>query len=107
MALTREYKETVVNRIRRDSKFTAALFSEAINAFIEEDRETAFSILRDLVHAHISFKKLAQESGFDEKALHRMLSSKGNPTTRNFSKILHIIKEDLNLSTKIKTRHVA
>lgn len=106
VALTKEYKETVVNRIRKDPKFTAALFSEAIAAFLEEDRETAFSILRDLVHARISFVKLARETGFDEKALHRMLSAKGNPTTRNFFKIIHVIKEDLNLSTNIKTRQV-
>lgn len=107
MALTREYKETVVKRIKKDPKFTAALFSEAVSAFLDEDRELAFSILRDLVHAHISFKKLAHETGFDEKALHRMLSSRGNPTTSNFSKIIHAIKEDLNLTTNIKTRRVA
>ena len=37
------------------------------------ERETTLSILRDLVNTHISFKELSGQTGFDEKALHRML----------------------------------
>jgi DNA-binding phage protein len=102
MALTREYRETVVERLRADREFTAALFSEAIAAFVEGDKQTALSILRDLVHAHISFKTLSEQTGFDEKGLHRMLSSRGNPTTQNLSTLLHIIEKDLDLRVEVK-----
>ena len=102
MALTREYRETVVERLRADHEFTAALFSEAISAFVEGDRETTLSILRDLVHAHISFKTLSEQTGFDEKGLHRMLSSRGNPTTQNLSTLLHTIEKDLDLRVDVK-----
>lgn len=102
MALTREYRETVIDRLRADREFTAALFSEAISAFVEGDRETTLSILRDLVHAHISFKTLSEQTGFDEKGLHRMLSSRGNPTTQNLSALLHTIEKDLDLRIEVK-----
>ena len=102
MALTREYRETVLERLRTDRDFTAAVFSEAISAFIEGDKATTLSILRDLVHAHISFKVLSEETGFDEKGLHRMLSSNGNPTTQNLSTLIHTIEKDLDLSLEVK-----
>ncbi len=102
MALTREYRETVLERIKHDPEFTAALYAEAIGSLIEGDRETALSVLRDLVHAHISFKTLAKHTGFDEKALHRMLGRKGNPTLGNLTKIIHAIEEDLQLTTRVE-----
>ena len=46
MALTREYRETVVERLRADREFTAAVFAEAISAFVEGDKATTLSILR-------------------------------------------------------------
>ena len=101
MALTREYRETVVERIKQDEEFTAALFAEAISSLIEGDKATTLSIMRDLVHAKISFKTLAEETGFDEKALHRMLSVNGNPTMRNLSLLIHTIEDDLQLSLKV------
>ena len=102
MALTREYRETVIERLRADREFTAAVFAEAISAFVEGDKATTLSILRDLVHAHISFKVLAEQTGFNEKAIHRMLGSRGNPTTQNLSLLLHTIEKDLKLSLEVK-----
>ena len=102
MALTREYRETVLERIRRDPEFTAALYAEAISSLIEDDRGTALSILRDLVHAHISFKTLAKQTGLDEKSLHRMLGRNGNPTLSNLTRLIHVIEADLDLSTRVE-----
>jgi len=102
MALTRSYRETVLERIKHDPEFTAALYAEAIASLVEGDRETALSTLRDLVHAHISFKILAKHTGFNEKALHRMLGANGNPTLDNLTKIIHAVAEDLQLSTRVE-----
>ena len=101
MSLTRDYRESVLERIKRDPEFTAALYAEAIASLVEGDRGTALSILRDLVHAHISFKTLARHTGFGEKALHRMLGSNGNPTLENLTKVIHAIEEDLQLSVNV------
>lgn len=102
MALTRDYKETVLARIKRDPKFARALYAEAVNALLEGETDEGLSILRDLVHASITFKKLSRQTGFGEKALHRMLSKRGNPTTRNLFAVTKIISEDLGVKPEIK-----
>lgn len=102
MALTREYKETVLARIKRDPKFARALYAEAVNALLGGETEEGLSILRDLVHASITFKKLAQKTGFGEKALHRMLSRHGNPTTRNLFAVTKTISQELGMKPELK-----
>ena len=52
-------------------------------------------MLRDLVHAEITFKELARQTGLGEKTLHRMLNRNGNPTARNLGRIVKSIAEDL------------
>lgn len=105
MALTREYRETVAQRIKKDPQFTAALYAQAIEALVEGDKDTTLSILRDLVHAHISFPRLAEQTGMDEKSLHRMLGPNGNPTMENLVHLIHVIEQNLNLGVDV-TVHV-
>jgi hypothetical protein len=40
-------------------KFARALYAEAMNAIPEGETEEGLSMLRDLVHAEITFKELA------------------------------------------------
>ncbi len=101
MALTREYKQTVLSRLQRDPKFARALYAEAINALLEGETAVGLSALRDLVHASITFKKLAKQTGFGEKALHRMLSERGNPTTRSLGAIIRAIQQDLGVEPRV------
>ena len=102
MALTREYKQTVLARIKRDPKFAQALYVEAVNALIEGETDEGLSMLRDLVHAGITFKALAKQTGFGEKTLHRMLSHRGNPTTKNLFAVTKIISQALGIKPQLK-----
>lgn len=101
MTLTREYKETVVARIQRDPKFAKALYAEAMNAILEGETEEGLSMLRDLVHAEITFKELSRQTGFDEKSLHRMLSRRGNPTTKTLAVIVGAIRDQVGLVPRV------
>lgn len=102
MALTRDYKETVVARIKRDRKFSRALYAQALSALLEGETDVGLSILRDLVHAEITFKELARQTGLGEKTLHRMLNRNGNPTARNLGLIVRSIAEDLGIKPHVK-----
>ena len=51
VAVTRQYRETVLARIKHDAKFAHALYAEAVNALIQGETPEGLSILRDLVHA--------------------------------------------------------
>ena len=102
MALTRDYKETVVARIQRDRKFACALYAEAMSALLEGETAEGLSMLRDLVHAEITFKELARQTGLGEKTLHRMLNRGGNPTARNLGVIMRSIAEDLGIKPRVE-----
>lgn len=101
-ALTRDYKETVVARIKRDRKFVRALYAEAMSALLEGETADGLSMLRDLVHAEITFKELARQTGLGEKTLHRMLNRDGNPTARNLGVIVRSIAEDLGVKPRVE-----
>ena len=88
-------------RIQRDKKFARALYAEAMSALFEGETEEGLSMLRDLVHAGISFRELAEQTGLGEKALHRMLSPRGNPTTRNLFAVTRAIHKHLALKLKV------
>jgi len=98
---THEHRQTVLARIKRDPKFARALYAEAMNAILEGETEEGLSMLRDLVHAEITFKELARETGFGEKALHRMLSRSGNPTARSLAAIVKAIREDVGFVPRV------
>jgi len=102
MTLTRNYKETVLADIKRDPKFARALYVEVVNALLEGETKVGLSMLRDLVHASITFKELAKQTGFGEKTLHRMLSRRGNPTTRNLFAVTRTIREELGIKPEVK-----
>jgi DNA-binding phage protein len=102
MALTRDYQATVVARIQRDRKFARALYAEALSAVLDGEPAEGLSMLRDLVHAEITFKELARQTGLGEKTLHRMLHRNGNPTARNLGVIVRRIAEDLGIKPRVE-----
>src|SRR3981081_2064398 len=85
MALTRDFKQTVVERVQRDPAFAKALLDEAATLFLNGEPYTARLILRDLVNATVGFEGLAVETAKPAKSLHRMLSEKGNPSMDNLA----------------------
>lgn len=93
MALTTEFKESVVERARRDPKFREAMFTQALNAYLAGDTRTGKAMLRDLVNATIGFEGLAVEVRKPSKSLHRMLAERGNPSTENFFGIVQALQK--------------
>ncbi len=103
MTVTRDFKETVQERIQRDPAFAVALLDEAISLFLNGDPETARLILRDLINATIGFEELAIETSKPSKSLHRMLSAKGNPTMDNLTIILNVLRKKFHVDIKVQT----
>jgi DNA-binding phage protein len=107
MALTRNFKQTVVERVERDPKFAQALLDEAATLFLSDEPETARLILRDLVNATLGFEKLAKLTDTPSKSLHRMLSAKGNPSMDNLAAIFGAVGGRLKVALKARTVKVA
>ena len=97
MALTRDFRETVVARVRREPEFAQALLDEAATLFLNGEAEPARLILRDLVNATLGFEALASQIAKPAKSLHRMLSDKGNPSMDNLAAIFGAIRKTLGV----------
>lgn len=58
MALTRDFKETVQARVRRDAAFREALLREGVECLPAGDVETGKRVLRDTINATVGFAEL-------------------------------------------------
>jgi DNA-binding phage protein len=107
MALTRNFKQTVVERVERDPEFAKALLDEAATLFLGGEPETARLILRDLVNATLGFEQLASLTDKPSKSLHRMLSPKGNPSMDNLAAIFGAVRANLKVELEVHTVEMA
>ena len=76
MALTRDFKQTVQDRIAKDPGFRDALLREGIECMLSGDLDTGKAILRDYINATIGFEKLGNLTHKPPKSLMRMFSAK-------------------------------
>lgn len=95
MVLTKNSKNTVIQRVQDDSSFAQALLAEAATLFLNGEPETARLVLRDLVNATIGFEQLAVLTEKPSKSLHRMLSPTGNSSMDNLAAIFRAVREKL------------
>jgi DNA-binding phage protein len=97
MALTRDAKITVAERLHRDPRFAKALLDEAVTLFLNGEPHTARLILSDLVDAVVGFEMLAAETGKARRSLMRMLSTEGNPSMDDLAAIIGVIRKKLGV----------
>jgi DNA-binding phage protein len=106
MPLTRDFRETVQARARRDAGFRRALLQEALDCMLAGDVETGKIVLRDYINATVGFDELANATHKSPKSLMRMLGPSGNPQARNLFEIVAYLqtKEGLRLTTRAGAR---
>ena len=102
MALTRDFKHTIMARVNRDPAFAKALLDEAATLFLNGDPQTARLLLRDLVNATMGFETLAAQTEKPAKSLHRMLSPKGNPSMDNLAAIFDVVRKRLHVDLQAR-----
>lgn len=107
MTLTRNFRQTVVERVQRDPAFAKALLDEAATLFLSGEPDSARLILRDLVNATVGFEGLAELTQKPSKSLHRMLSPKGNPSMDNLAAIFDAIRNWLKVTFDVRVVELA
>jgi len=98
MALTRDFKETVMTRAACDPEFRKALVNEAVESLLANDFDTAKAILRDYINATVGFEELALQVGTPSKSLMRMFGPRGNPQARSLLPVIAHIRKRENLA---------
>lgn len=106
MAITREFRETILARARKDRHFREAMLTEAVNELLAGDLEAGKSMLRDYVNATITFDELARKLDKPSKSLQRMLGPSGNPTAENLLALIKALQktERIRLQVKAQTK---
>jgi DNA-binding phage protein len=105
MALTRDFKETIRARVKRDPGFRKALLREGVENLLSGDVETGKIILRDFINATVGFTKLGDVTRRSAKSLMRMLGPKGNPQTRNLFEIVAYLQRAEGVRFEVRPAH--
>ena len=93
MALTRDFKETIMERAARDEQYRRGLLAEAVNELLEGNLDAGKAMLRDYINATITFPTLAQKLNKSSKSIHRMLGPDGNPRMDSIVGILKVLQD--------------
>ena len=101
MPLTRDFKQTIQDRVQRDPEFREELFKEGVQCLLSGDVDTGKAILRDYINATLGFEHLSREIQIPEKSIMRMLSESGNPSTNNMALILSYLNEYEGVTLKV------
>ena len=102
MVLTRDFKETVQARVRRDPAFRKALFIEGVEAFLAGDIETGKAVLRDCINATVGFGGVAKAVKRSPKSLMRMLGPNGNPQAQNLFEIIAFLQQEEGVQLTVR-----
>ena len=104
MPVTREFRQTIMDRAAHDARFRHHLLTEAINELLAGDLAAGKAMLRDLINATISFERLARKLKKSSKSLHRMLGPKGNPTAENLFSIIKVLQAHDRVQLRVKSK---
>jgi DNA-binding phage protein len=103
MALTRDFKETIRDRARRDSKFRKELLRESLEAMLSGEIAVAKTILRDYINATVGFTGLAEATHKSPKSLMRMFGPSGNPRADNLFEVVGFLQRRERVRFHVKS----
>jgi DNA-binding phage protein len=92
MALTREFKDTVVE-LCKNADYRRSLLIEALESYLEGDVAVGNSLLRDYLNGTQAFEEVARNLQMQEAGLRRMVSPKGNATAKNLFRLFKICQK--------------
>ena len=102
MPLTRDFKETIRDRVQRDPKFRKELLREGLQAMLAGEVDVAKTILRDYINATVGFTGLAEATHIPSKSLMRMFGPDGNPRAENLFEVVSFLQHREGVRFQIK-----
>lgn len=103
MALTRDFRETVQARVRRDPAFRKGLLQDAAESLLGGEVALGKELLRDYINATVGFPRLAEHTRLHVKTLHQMFGPKGNPTANNLFEIVAYLQRQEGVRLQVRT----
>lgn len=103
MPLTRDFKQTIQARVRRDPAFRRELLGEATEHLLAGDLDTGKTILRDYINATVGFLKLSRTTRIPPKSIMRMLGPTGNPRAQNIFDIVATLQHYEGIRLEVRS----
>jgi len=107
MPITKQFRNTILQRAGIDAEFRRHMLTEAVNELIGGDLDAGKSILRDYINATITFEGLAKRLNKSSKSIHRMLGPRGNPRAGNILEIIKILQAHERVTLQVKVKRAA
>jgi DNA-binding phage protein len=104
MALTRDFRQTVMERASRDEAYRKGLLLEAVNEILNGNVDVGKTILRDYINATITFPELGKKLNKSSKSIHRMLGPGGNPRMDSIVGILKVLQDEEHIKLRAELR---
>lgn len=107
MGLTRDFRETVVARAKRDAVIRRAMLKSGIELMLSDDPEDATvgrEKLRDYINATLGFEELGRLVGKNPKSLMQMFNARGNPSQKNLAAVLGQLTAQERVSLRVTLR---
>jgi len=101
MPLTRSFKETVLEDIKRDPEFAEAMLREGLDALLSGEIEVGKDMLRDYINATLGFERLGKKVGLPPKSLMRMFGPSGNPQAKNLFAVIGALQKNAGIELHV------
>lgn len=92
MALTREFKDTVME-LCKDPEYRKGLLLKALESYLEGDIVVGNSLLRDYLNGTQAFDEVAKALQMQMPGLRRMVSPNGSATAKNLFRLFKICQD--------------
>jgi hypothetical protein len=106
MPLTRDFRLTIQQRVKRSATFRRELLRQAVECLVSGDLETGKDVLRDYINATVGFGKLGEVTGRSPKSLMRMFGPGGNPQARNLLDVVAYLQQQERVKLTVKSAKV-
>lgn len=107
MGRTRDFRQVVRARAKRDAAFRRAMLKSGIELMLSDESEDAAigrEKLRDYIHATLGFVELGRLVGKGPRSLQQMFSARGDPTQKNLAAVLAQLKAQEGVSLGVTLR---
>ena len=103
MALTRDHKETVRLRARRDREFRECFLREGVQCLLSGEVDVAKIIFSDYIEAMVGFEQLGAMTGRPPEDLEQLLSLESDPGAGSLLKVIACILRHEGLALEVRT----
>ena len=91
--LTRSYKETVMEMIKRDPIFRELMLTGGVEFLFGDEPEVGKILLRDYINGTMGFDELGELTGESPESLMQLLGPDGDPGDSSMSDVIRCLQQ--------------